>query len=141
MYPVVSEAEAKETPYPYVHVNGDGTVRELHSSEREYLQTPFSSFDGGRPYVKSAFDSRDGWGSIEGFCLRSCIPGRFPIASAPADDPNPPMSKAEYVNWLQKKMVGFEVVESEDGTVTAARVAKPASILERFSAWVGLRRV
>jgi len=140
-YVVVSQAESDETPYPYVHVNGDGTVRELHPSEREYLQTLFSPFDGGRPYVKISFDSRDGWGSVEGFCLRSCIPARLPIASAPADDPNPPMSKEEYVDWLKKKMVGFEVVESEDGTVAARRVAKRASIFQRFSAWVGLRRV
>ena len=97
-YAVVTPAEAGQSPYPFVHVNGDGTIRELHQAEREYLQTPFSPFDGGRPYVKSSFDARDGWGSVEGFCLRSYVPRGVPIASAPTDDPNPPMSETEQID-------------------------------------------
>jgi hypothetical protein len=124
MHPLVSRSEAHQDPYPYVYVTDDGTVRELHQAERDYLQTPFYPYDGDRPYVKVDFDSRDGWGNLKGFCLRSVIPGNLPIASAPADDPNPPMSKAEHVEWLRKKMVGFEVVERADGTVEMKRVPK-----------------
>ena len=92
LYPVVSAGEARQSPYPYVYVNHDGTVRELHETERGYLEEPFSPFDGGRPYVKTSFDDRDGWGSIKGFCHRSHVPPQLPVAAAPAADPNPPMS-------------------------------------------------
>jgi len=93
-YAVVSAAEAAEAVYPYVYVNDDGDVRELHLAERQYLEAPFSPFDGGRPYVKGSFDARDGWGSIEGFCHRSKVPRDLSIAAASAEDPNPPMTKA-----------------------------------------------
>jgi len=33
-------------PYPYVHVNADGSARELHPSERRYLETEFKGGDG-----------------------------------------------------------------------------------------------
>jgi hypothetical protein len=90
--PVVSADEARRSPYPYVYVNGDGSVRELHEAERSYLEEPFSPFDSGRPYVKTSFDDRDGWGSIQGFCRRSHVPPQLPVAAAPAEDPNPPMT-------------------------------------------------
>ena len=71
---VVSPEEAKQQPYPYVYVNANRPVRELHDAERQYLEQPFSPFDGGRPYIKHSFESLDGWASIAGFCRRSLIP-------------------------------------------------------------------
>src|SRR5689334_767250 len=61
---IVSSDEAKSEPYPYVYVNDDGSVRELHPSERIYLETSFSPFDGARPYTKDSYVMKDGWGSI-----------------------------------------------------------------------------
>jgi len=124
-YAVVSPAEARAAQYPYVYVNDDGSVRELHASERQYLEEAFSPFDGGRPYVKGSFDARDGWGSIKGFCQRSEVPGDLLIAPAPAEDPSPPMTKEQHVAWLKEKMVGFEVIEKPDGSVEMKR--KPGS--------------
>jgi hypothetical protein len=124
MYSVVSPIEASQTPYPYAFVNEDGTVRELHETERKYLEEAFSPFDGARPYVKSDFECRDGWGSIKGFCHRSHIPASLPIASAPVEDPNPTMNKAELVEWLKNKMAGFEMIEKPDGTVEMKRITK-----------------
>jgi hypothetical protein len=127
MYSIVSPSEANQKPYPYVYVNMDRTVRELHETERKYLEEPFSPYDGGRPYIKDDYEARDGWGSIEGFCHRSRIPRDYAIAPAPVEDPNPPMSKAEHIEWLKKKvekMAGWEVVERADGTVEMKRVAK-----------------
>src|ERR1700735_5767327 len=73
-YAVVSADEAAHDSYPYAFVNDDGSARELHAAEREYLERPFIPFDGGCPYVKSAFDARDGWGSVKGFLQRSKLP-------------------------------------------------------------------
>lgn len=75
-----------ETPYAYVYVNADGSVREVHPHERDYLEAPFDPRDGARPYVKTTYDSKDGWGAITGFCPRSAIPPHQHIAAAPAED-------------------------------------------------------
>ena len=122
--PIVSAAEAAQSPYPFVRVNDDGTVRELHEAERRYLEEPFFPWDGGRPYFKFAFDSRDGWGSIAGFCRRSFIPAHLPIAPAPAKDPTA-RSRAEYIAWLKEKFSDWEVTETPNG-VSLTRVRSPS---------------
>lgn len=73
-FTVVSPGEAKQKPYPYVYVNHDGSVRELSEGERKFLETPFPAGDGGRPAIKTAYTSKNGWGSISGFCKREHIP-------------------------------------------------------------------
>ncbi|MGD0897160.1 MAG: hypothetical protein ABR915_04945 [Thermoguttaceae bacterium] len=118
---LVSPGDVSLVPYPYVYINEDGSARELHSKEREYLETPFGPGDGARPYVKFRYEDRDGWGSLAGFCARSEVPSGALIAAAPAEDPHPPMSKEEHVAWLRSKMVGFDVVENPDGTVSMRR--------------------
>ena len=117
MYVVVDTAAASIEPYPYVFVENDGSVRELHSEERKYLETPFSPFDGGRPYTKEDYESRDGWKSIKGFCPRAKIPDGMLIAGAPNNNPNPNLSKAELSKLLQEK--GFVITEQTGGTVKA----------------------
>jgi hypothetical protein len=121
---VVSPTAALQKLYPYVFVNGDRSVRELHSEERKYLETPFSPFDGARPYIKQDYDSRNGWKSLEGFCPRAKIPNGLVIADAPSDNPMPPMSKGDIIESLRKKATGFDVTEQPDGTVTIRRVSK-----------------
>ena len=122
MYVVVDKAAASLEPYPYVFVENDGGVRELHSEERKYLETPFSPFDGGRPYIKEDYESRDGWKSIKGVCLRAKIPDGMRIADAPDDNPNPNLSKAELGKLLQEK--GFEITEQSGGTVVAKHLKR-----------------
>ena len=117
MYVVVDTAAASLEPYPYVFVENDGSVRELHLEERKYLETPFSPFDGGRPYIKEDYESRDGWKSIKGFCPRAKIPDGMLIAGAPNNNPNPNLSKAELSKLLQEK--GFVITEQTGGTVKA----------------------
>jgi hypothetical protein len=126
-YAIVSPTEAQQTPYPYIFVNDDGTVRELHQAERNYLQEAFAPSDGARPYVKTSFDDRNGWGSPKGFCHRSKVPPNLPIAAAPAEDPNPPMTRAEHIAWLKEKTVGFEVTEGPGGTIHAKRLERKPS--------------
>lgn len=63
-----------ESKFQWVYVNQDGSVRELSPDERNYLSEEFSGADGGRPYIKPTYGSRDGWGSRSGFMERSLVP-------------------------------------------------------------------
>lgn len=113
MMAVVSDAAASQHPYPFVFVNADGSARELHPAERGYLETPFAGSDGGRPYVKSKYDSRDGWGSIAGFLPRLELPEHLSIGAAPADDPSPHMDAEEYTSWLIQRIAKSEGGDSK----------------------------
>lgn len=70
----------RDAGFAFVYVNQDGTVRELSPGERRYLSTIFDGADGARPYIKSAYKSRDGWGSISGYIERRRVPRRIAIA-------------------------------------------------------------
>ena len=113
-------------PYPYIFVNDDGSARELHAAERAYLEQGCIPFDGGRPYVKNSFAAHDGWGSVKGFLERSKFPNGLFVASAPANNPNPPMNNADHLAFIREKAVqfGFEVTEKADGTVEMKRPKK-----------------
>ena len=122
LFAVVPLDEAKATPYPYVFVNDDGTVRELHESERTYLETPFYPTDGARPYIKTSYDQKDGWGGMEGFCPRSVIPSNFDILDAPLEDPTEASRQRFFEKQIRfAKEKGFEVIENTDGTRTLGR--------------------
>jgi hypothetical protein len=114
---VVSAAAARLVPYPYVYVNDDGTVRELHAAERQHLEARFPSSDGARPSVKSTFHARDGRGGLRGFCRRSKVPRDVLVAPAPATSPNPPLSMVE----LQRRMQGLQVTAEPGGTLQIKR--------------------
>jgi hypothetical protein len=103
-------------PYPYVHINADGTARELHPSERRYLETEFKGGDGAAPYIKSRYDERNGWDELTGYLKRALLPDGMAVAAAPADDPIRPLDRAEYAAWLRGK--GVEVIENADGSLT-----------------------
>ena len=112
---VISLAE----PYPYIFVQADGTPRELHASERRYLETKFKGGDGAAPYVKSSYSQRNGWGELTGYLERSLLPDGVPIHDAPAEDPIRPLSREEYIAWLRNK--GVEVTENADGSFTISK--------------------
>jgi len=78
-FTIVSEQAANQNPYPYVFVEDDGTVRELRPGEKSYLERPFQPMDGGRPAIKGSFTSKNGWGSVRGFCHRSKVPSDIEI--------------------------------------------------------------
>ena len=66
----------------FVWVEDDGRVVELDAANRNYLNTDFHPGDGGRPYIKSSYESRTPDGKIGGFLKRSKIPNGmsvFPI--------------------------------------------------------------
>jgi hypothetical protein len=69
----------REPGAKYVYVNHDGSIREISPGEQEYLSTEFSGGDGGRPYIKSSYESTDGWGSRAGFIARRRVPKHLAI--------------------------------------------------------------
>jgi hypothetical protein len=112
---VVSKNDSGQRPYPYVFVNGDATIRELHQSERGYLEQPFSPTDGARPYVKRAFNSRDGSGSVQGFLHRSQVPNGLSVAAAPIDDPSRSLTRDEILAQLSHER-GLTAIQIPDGS-------------------------
>lgn len=103
----------------FLYVNQDGSVRELSRDEREYLAQDFSPGDGGRPYIKMFFESRDGWGSISGFLPRKAVPRQ--VAVEPVN-PNyvPTKLDARRAMIEDSRSVGDIVTENADGSVTCA---------------------
>ena len=57
-----------------VWINVDGSARELTDAEKNYVDTEFSPFDGARPYIKSHYEQRNGWGELSGYLLRKEVP-------------------------------------------------------------------
>jgi len=116
---IVDKDQAKADPYPFVYVNADGTARELHPRERNFLETPFHPADGGRPYVKDKYSQKNGWGEVTGFLKRSKLPPGTRIFAAPDENPIKPMTKEDMKQFLRAK--GVEVTENSDGSFTARK--------------------
>ena len=72
-------SDGSKEKYPFVFVNEDGSVREVTILEKLYLQTKYSGSDGERPYIKTKYFEKNGWGKISGFCYRKAIPGNIEI--------------------------------------------------------------
>jgi hypothetical protein len=110
--------------YPYVYVNTDGSARELHPDERNYLETPFAFGDGGRPYIKRIYSQKDGWGEITGYLERKELPQGTPVYPAPIENPNKPIvSREDRIQFFRK--MGFEVEVDENGGDTFTVRKKP----------------
>ena len=108
-------------PYPYVYVNADGSARELHESERRYLETEFKGGDGAAPYIKSSYEERDGWHRSTATSRDHCCPKAPRSTMPPAEDPIRPMNRQGYIAWLRNK--GMEVTEKRDGSVHVIEAA------------------
>jgi hypothetical protein len=117
---IVREGKYSSTDiYPYVHVNADGTARELHPNERRFLETPFHPADGGRPYIKRSYAQTNGWGEITGILKRSKLPEGTSISAAPEEDPMKAFSRENQIQFFRSK--GLEVVEHGDGRFTVRK--------------------
>ncbi|MFT4019630.1 MAG: hypothetical protein QM668_21885 [Agriterribacter sp.] len=69
----------KEEGFKYVHVDYDGSVRELYPEEVEYLSQKFDGADGGRPYIKYKYEQRTPDGKLDGYMPRRRVPKDIPI--------------------------------------------------------------
>jgi len=121
-YAVVKKGRSRVDPYPYVYVNADGSARELHPDERDYLESALQPGDGGRPYVKRNYSQKNGWGEVAGFLRRSHLPNEIVIQVAPAENPSKPLTRSDQIQFLRDK--GMVVTENPDGTFTVQK-SKP----------------
>ncbi|WP_422091608.1 hypothetical protein [Tenacibaculum ovolyticum] len=69
----------QENGFEYVHVNDDGTVRELYNDEVEYLNEEFHPTDGARPYIKSRYKSLTPDKRMSGIIQRNRVPKKVEI--------------------------------------------------------------
>jgi hypothetical protein len=105
--------------YPYIYVNADGTARELHASERAYLEKEFELGDGAMPYIKDSYEERNGWGELSGYLKRKALPAGTRVADAPIEDPRRPLTREDFVTWLRNK--GVDVIENSDGSMSISK--------------------
>ncbi len=71
----------KEDGFEYVHVNEDGTVRELDREEQEYLNIEFDGADGARPYIKTRYNQLTPDNKMWGYIPRRRVPRKITIES------------------------------------------------------------
>ena len=60
--------------FKYVHVEKDGSVRELEKEEQDYLLEKFHPNDGARPYIKLNYWQRTPDKQLYGFLKRNRVP-------------------------------------------------------------------
>ena len=77
---------AADDPFPFVHVEEDGSARELDAAERAYLREEFHPADGGRPYVKGSYGARTPDGKLWGYLRREQLPAHVAVRPAPSAD-------------------------------------------------------
>jgi len=70
--------EAKD----YVHIEADGSARELDERERRYIEQRFHYANGDRPYVKQTYEQRTPDDRIWGYLHRFALPEGMSVAPA-----------------------------------------------------------
>jgi hypothetical protein len=113
--PVVSRTEATEVPYSIVHVDVDGCIREVQPREKDYLESPFLPYDGGRPFVKPRYSWKNALDETQGFLRRKHVPSGAVVLPAPIVDPSPGPSREEVIESL--RAMSDELIERDDGSV------------------------
>jgi hypothetical protein len=81
-WPSLSEKETGTYADHFVLILYDGSERELAPDEKARLNTKFSGADGDRPYIKTRYEERNGWGRLDGFLLRKRLPPDTPVGRA-----------------------------------------------------------
>jgi hypothetical protein len=66
-----------------VWITFDGLAQELTDDRKKIVDAPFALADGDRPYLKSSFDEKNGWGRLDGYLLRKDVPDGVTIHPAP----------------------------------------------------------
>jgi hypothetical protein len=106
-----------EGAFEYVYVNQDGSVRELSPNEQAYLEEEFSPFDGARPYIKSSYESPDGWGSMSGFIPRKKVP--TDISIEPVNPQYDSLVANDSADFLEAHRLAGDIIETgADGRIT-----------------------
>lgn len=85
-----SNLRTNEPGFRFVHMNQDGTVRELSRVEQAIFGQSYRPGDGAAPFIKARHDERNGWGSLSGFIDRKHVPTAMSIQPVdPAYSPTP----------------------------------------------------
>lgn len=107
----------QEPGFKFVYVNQDGSVRELSPGEQDYLSQKFLGGDGGRPYIKSSYESSNGWGSQSGYIRRRRVPSRIAILPV---NPNYDTAVKEITEDVLNtyRAAGDIIVTNHDGSIT-----------------------
>ena len=74
-----------DSDFEYVHVEEDGSVRELTREERGYLMEEFAPTDGARPYIKFRYKSKTPDDKLWGFLPRKKVPKNIEIENIKMD--------------------------------------------------------
>lgn len=69
----------KEDGFEFVHVELDGSVRELDEDEKKYLAEEFHPNDGARPYIKTSYKQLTPDNKIWGYIKRKRVPKHITI--------------------------------------------------------------
>jgi hypothetical protein len=132
-FALVSAEDAAREPYPYVKVTDDGKVHELDQEDRAYLQERFHPCDGARPFVKSSYEDKNGWGNLGGFCARKHIPTGIRIDAAPIDRAGQ-LPLIDELREMSEK-AGLEFVDNEDGSYTTRKKYNNATKVPWWAFW------
>jgi len=107
----------KEPGFKFVYVNQDGSARELSPGEQAYLSEQFPGGDSSRPYIKSSYESHDGWGSQSGFIERRRVPSRITIL--PVHPNYDALEKELGFDMLGSNRAVGDIIETNfDGSIT-----------------------
>jgi hypothetical protein len=71
-----------------IYIDLDGAAYELTADDKLYVDTEFAPGDSGAPSVKCDYGSRNGWGLLDGFLMRSKLPAGMPIHPASERPPS-----------------------------------------------------
>jgi len=74
-----------DSDFEFVHVEEDGSVRELTREERGYLKEEFAPTDGARPYIKFRYKSKTPDNKLWGFLPRKKVPKNIEIENIKMD--------------------------------------------------------
>lgn len=124
------QSRVQDRRFSFVYVNQDGSVREVSPEERGYLSEKFSGGDGGRPYIKPSFESRDGWGSLSGFMARRHVPSGTRIL--PVHQDYDTRKKQLQFDDLDTHRAAGDIIETQEGGAIACYRNPKISETERF---------
>jgi hypothetical protein len=83
-----------------IYIDFDGAAYELTAEDKLYIDAEFAPGDSGAPAIKCDYGSRNGWGLLDGFLMRTKLPGGVPIHPASQRPPSPQRARTARLRAL-----------------------------------------
>jgi hypothetical protein len=83
-----------------IYIDFDGAAYELTAQDKIYVDTEFAPGDSGGPSIKCDYGSRNGWGLLDGFLMRTKLPEGVPIHPASERPPSSPRARTARLRAL-----------------------------------------